>query len=351
MGNKLKDIFNENEVQNTLRVSFADEKAGKAFAASLQKVYQTGEPQKIEGIEKITAGCTDGTGHYAKDQMADAADIMIYPNKKEETFPVQTKYGEQMLELLSYAVEDGVVIETKEDFPVDVWLRMDRKTESCQFKFQYKPSRSESIEQIVKSYVTLYAYLKKVFLVKEEDKEYLQWSEICKQFENEITFFEKAWAVEKRLGQTFVTSYMKSASEEEWRECVLDIEELYTTLILGKAARLAAKLNATEQTCVYLEKDQQMETGKSIELTFTGKVTYRIFGEEISLYTANLLCNAVVKEVRHSAENGKKTMVWYGDKDSNPMYLAYTVHQTEDAAKQEAGQIMEHAERYRNAGK
>ncbi len=351
MGNKLKDIFNNHQIQNMLQVSFADKESGKKFAEAMQKLYQTGEPQKIEGIEKITAGCSDGVTHYAKDQMLDPADIMIYPGKSEESFPVETKYGEQILTLTSYAIEDGVVVETKEDFPVYVKFIFDRKTENCKLTFQYKPSRAENVEQVVKAYTLFYAYLKKTFQVGEGDKEYHQWQAICEQFEIEIAFYEKVWEVEKKLGKNFDTSYVKSVPVEEWRECILDVEELYTTLIMKKAVRLPAKLNATESTCVYLEKDQPIEVGKSIELTFTGSTTYQLFGEKITLYTANLLCNAVVKKVVREKKSDTKRKILYGDTDSSPMYIAYTVHMTEEDAQKENKQIMEHADLYREAGK
>ena len=48
-----------------------------------------------------------------------------------------------------------------------------------------------------------------------------------------------------------------------------------------------------------------------------------VCGQDILIYTANLLENAVIKEIIENRETGKTKML-YDEADNNPMFISYT---------------------------
>lgn len=129
------------------------------------------------------------------------------------------------------------------------------------------------------------------------------------------------------------------------------VEELYLLLIEKKIVRMDAKLTSTDSTGITLaSKERALEIGQAIDLTFTGDITYSIYEQNITIYTANLLSNAKIKEISET-ENGE-VRILYDDTDSMPMYISCTGHKTSNEAKEESSLIMrdkERTQKYREA--
>ena len=95
-----------------------------------------------------------------------------------------------------------------------------------------------------------------------------------------------------------------------------------------------------------IEKKEDL-LGTAVNLTFIGKVTYDILGREVTLFSANYLCNAVVGEVEESGEDkGTITLIPEADKS---MYMAYTVYETPEEVNTGLKEIITRREEYYNA--
>ena len=84
-----------------------------------------------------------------------------------------------------------------------------------------------------------------------------------------------------------------------------------------------------------------------MKLTFLGHVEFSFLQHTISLHTACLIMNAVVKDVQ--VKDDDTLTVFYGESDSNPMYIAYSAFKTKEDAEYEADNIFNHAADYENA--
>lgn len=69
--------------------------------------------------------------------------------------------------------------------------------------------------------------------------------------------------------------------------------------------------------------------------------------QTVTLHTANLLVNALVKDIQESDDGTVKIL--YGDTDSKPMYISFSAFETSEEAKQESDTILQHDEIYVNA--
>lgn len=92
---------------------------------------------------------------------------------------------------------------------------------------------------------------------------------------------------------------------------------------------------------------ESIEVGTALSLTFVNNITYSLWGINVTLYAANLLSNAIVKEINWIADDEVKIV--YGDEDSRPMYISYRAFKTEEEAEDEMIHIMENREEYENA--
>ena len=127
-----------------------------------------------------------------------------------------------------------------------------------------------------------------------------------------------------------------------------DIDELYLLLCEKKVVRLSAKLTSTSSTAVTMNNaEASLSIGDKIALTFIGSIEFSFLKQSVTLHTANLLINALVKDIQKCDDGTVRVL--YGDTDSKPMYISFSAFQTSEEAKQESETIMQHESIYVNA--
>ena len=119
-------------------------------------------------------------------------------------------------------------------------------------------------------------------------------------------------------------------------------------MIKGKPIRQNAKITVTDSIGIIIDSNQfNIEVGENILLAYLREVEYHVYGVKISIYTANLVLNAIVKQIL-KGDNGS-TQIIYDDTDSKPMYISYTGYMTEQEANEELQVIMSKRAEYSEA--
>ena len=132
------------------------------------------------------------------------------------------------------------------------------------------------------------------------------------------------------------------------REEQQDIDELYLLLCEKRVVRLNAKLTSTNLTSVAMNHtDTPLSIGGKIALTFLSTIEFNFLKQTVTLHTANLLVNALVKDIQECDDGTVKIL--YGDTDSKPMYISFSAFETKEEAEQEGDNILQHDEVYINA--
>lgn len=93
--------------------------------------------------------------------------------------------------------------------------------------------------------------------------------------------------------------------------------------------------------------EASLSIGDKIALTFIGSIEFSFLKQSVTLHTANLLINALVKDIQKCDDGTVRVL--YGDTDSKPMYISFSAFQTSEEAKQESETIMQHESIYVNA--
>ena len=157
-------------------------------------------------------------------------------------------------------------------------------------------------------------------------------------------FFKRLHTIENELGLSISPSLLNELPQEEQQ----DIDELYLLLCKKQVVRLNAKLTSTDSTSIAMNhSNNSLNIGNKIALTFLSTIEFSFLKQTVLLHTANLLVNALVKDIQECSDGTVKIL--YGDTDSKPMYIAFSAFKKEEEAKQEADSILQHDEIYINS--
>ena len=213
------------------------------------------------------------------------------------------------------------------------------------FHFMTKPEYLESIlrrKAIIPRYcVETIDYLN-IYTPVENGKVSL--SDVKRYFHCYESFLRRLNAIESKLSISIPPILLNDLPREEQQ----DIDELYLLLCEKKVVRLNAKLTSTDSMSVDMKyTETPLTIGSKIVLTFLSDIKFNFLKQAITLHTANLLINALVKDIQKSDDG--TVQILYGDTDSKPMYISFSAFETVEEAKHEENTILQHDEIYVNA--
>lgn len=98
--------------------------------------------------------------------------------------------------------------------------------------------------------------------------------------------------------------------------------------------RANTKITSTQANKIEISREREEPIiGTKIALCFTRKIEFVLLGQQIIIYTANALINAIIKDFQ---KNGNQVSLFYGDTDCQPMYVSYSAFLQEEQAITEA---------------
>ena len=204
------------------------------------------------------------------------------------------------------------------------------------YKIQFE--KASTIEEVAESFCLANALLTKLYRPEAphvDKQEAITIIDVKNYFRYHESFLRRLLAIEKMLDLSIPPKLLKDLSREQQQ----DIDELYLLLVLHKTVKLNGKLTSTESTSITVnEGSSSSVVGSAIEMTFSGTIDYDFWGQSLKLYTANLLTNAIVKEIHEEADG--KIKLLYGDTDSKPMYISFSAFRTQEEASAELKTIM-----------
>lgn len=344
MSNKLKDIFSNKMFDLGGTLHFQDSKSKEKFFEALQIVESEERAVEVKGVSSLTTKVRDGEMEYPFLEQKELIKVFITP--PIVPFVLNTEYGEKTVLFKRYQTTNEIILETDENEVVYFRIVFIRNTSKITFTYRTQPHLAKTVKDIIENYNTAIAFLNTIFIYKDSQDLSDRNAFIYNMRESILrleSFFKRLYSLEQELGLSFQPTQINDTENDE-----RELEELYLLLIEKKVIRLNAKLNETESTGIKMELGyHKLEVGSKITLTFLGESEYTIYGQKISVYTANLLSNAIIKAVKEGEDGTIKIL--YGDTDDRPMYISYTGFKTKNEAEQEMKTIMEHKERYTEA--
>lgn len=332
MANKLKGIFSNDTPEYKSTLEFKDSDAYRSFKVALNAVEQEGRSMPIEGVESIATYMQLHGVQFPVHKQTNISDFTILPYKERTNYSVIWDGKEKTYTFSRYHITDGIVLETDKDVVVYMKLVFTENAQKVKITYELQYHYANSLSEIEFEMNACINFLAKFYAPTKElgnEEDNIRMDEIFHYLRYASTFFSRLCAVEKTLGLSFSTEMLNTMTGEDQQ----DIEELYLLLCQKIPLRLNAKINSTDATKFELS-DIKTEAviGEHISLAFIREVHYTLFGQEFSLFTANALINAVIKDIQHHNE---MTTIFYGDTDSQPMYISFSGFLTEELARKE----------------
>lgn len=345
MGNKLKDIFSNKMFDLGGNIRFDNVEAYKKFLEALKIVEEEGRVVEVEGVSSISTKVTSGNFEYPFSKADRVEKVCVGPSIEKVPITLQTEMGERTLQLGRYHTTSEIILET--DKKSIVYLKLSVKKESGQIIFSYRaqPELAKNIEEIIESYSIIGAFLNYLFKddIHAPQDEYEMIENIKKYFYGAVAYYKRV----RKIEETFEIKFNPAKQNEKGND-EQELEELYLLIFEEKALRYNAKLNGPGDVEITMKAlEPQLAIGKKIEMTFSGTAEFDIYGEKILIYTANLLANAVIKEIKEETDG--KMKIWYDDTDSEPMFISYMGFKTLGEREKELEKMMDHKKKYIDA--
>ena len=333
MSNKLKDIFSNDPPGFNSKLRFKDSEAYQHFCSAVSTVHQDGCCVDIEGVDSISTYMQLQGIQIPIEQDTNITKFMIGPSKEKVSFTVVWDNKEKIYNFYRYFINDGVILETEDSKKVTIKYQM---------QFQY----AKTTEEIVFETNACIAFLTKLCDPSKQigtSEDISTTKDFIENLKRTAMFFSHLSDLQKALNLTFAIKEVVSMSTDDQQ----DIEELYLLLCKKVPLRLNKKINSTESLDINAP-DIQAEPiiGTKLFLVFSKESDYELLGQSFSIFTANAVINAIVKDVK---KDGKTTTIYYGDTDSQPMYIAFSAFLTEDETKEETSRNLGGEEKYINA--
>ena len=347
MPNRIKDIFNNDMFNMSTQLRFKDEVAYKSFLTALETVQKEGCAVPIDGISSISTEINNQGTKYPVVEHTSVSQFVVYPSF--DPFTIRLQVGDQEKELVFWRniARNKTVVKTDDNAVVffEFSFFPNENKHTITYKTQY--DKATTIEEVVEAFCVANALLTKLYNPEPaivDKKDAISITNVKNYFRHHEAFLRRLSAVEKELEVSFSPSLLNDLPLEQQQ----DIDEVYVLLILHKMVRLNGKLTSTESTSITVdEKSFPSSVGSAIELTFSGTIDYSFLEQTVRLYTANLLTNAIVKEILKESDG--KVKLLYGDTDSKPMYISFSAFKTKEEASSELKTIMEKKDTYLNA--
>lgn len=345
MANKLSDIFSDKPLKKAFKISFEDSKARLQFVETLKDPKNSGKTIDVKGIKKLKTELKSGNKTIPLDDVDHIMDTKVFIHEHYLPIEFDTAKGKSIINFSCKAQGEDMICETSE--PSIVYMKMTFHSDKDYYSFDYRarPNLAVNLEELRGAYEDALAFLEYMFR-PDNDEAQVSGSEsldIAKTyFRDSIKLYEKMLALEKELMMEFRP--ISHFTDEEYE----DVEELYALLINSKVLRYNAKITSNVAKGVsVLVGNREMVIGKELDMTFINQNTYTVWGNNINLYTANLLTNAIVEDIIDNGDGSTKIL--YKENESKPMFISYRGFTNLKQAEEELEQIMDHVEQYREA--
>lgn len=357
MGNKLRDIFQNDEPVFGGEFSFADDETRNRFAEAMQKLQNEGGSYRVGDGVSFKTSLKNGKNSSEKYVFheGEMKDLVIY--SEPEMFPIDVEIDQEkrQIKCLRTKINSGLIISAPKNSVVDFKIRLNFDKHMMELSVTPQFECAKCSSDVIDAYKIVDSVFRKFLLTEEEildlpekqnkqrKKDVDQIVSLLKRIKQEIRIFEIVFLIEEKLDMKFdITQFARKT------EYLQDVEELYFALIKKLPIRLNAKVTPSDTNGINVNwKDKDLIVGSQINITFGNKIIYNVCGTEIIFFTANMLSNAAVKKILPQ-ENGQ-TKVILGDDDVCPMYVSYKIYTKKEEAQSEVDSMIERKEEYIHA--
>ena len=301
----------------------------------------------VDGVASVSTAVGHLDTKFPLVEQTNITQVIVGPAEEPVPITLDVDGNKKTITLLRSRIKDKVILRSEPDFIVafNIAFLLSENKHTLNYKVQFE--KAKSIREVADSFNIAEALLAHLYNFEDnipsEDGN-ISLLDIKEHFRRYKSFFKRLCAIENKLDISISPDLLNALSLEEQQ----DIDELYLLLCEKKVVRLSARLTSTSSTAVTMNNAEvSLSIGDKIALTFIGSIEFSFLKQSVTLHTANLLINALVKDIQKCDDGTVRVL--YGDTDSKPMYISFSAFQTSEEAKQESEAILQHEDIYVNA--
>lgn len=349
MPNKLRDIFTKKPLERKTRFEFFDEAGYVSFIEGLKKVGAEGCPVEVKGVKAVHNTVGNGTVNYSDECETEIVKSFICPYSESLVVKLNTEFGEEELCLNRIHINNGFLIKVSIGEVINFTLKSNLQVYETTFSYKTNLKNAKTVNDLKRNMASACAFCRYIFknenelkrITTDDETQITNIKGVLDHFDNSLRIFKHLDYINERFKLNILPSEFNESNNYE------DVEELYYAL-KGAPIRSTESFSSLKSGVREIDVEKKDDIlGMAVNLTFPGTVTYDILGREVTLYSANFLCNAVVAEFEENGEDRGTVMLKPGADKS--MYMSYTVYETPEEVNKGLKEILNRRDEYYNA--
>ena len=306
MPNKIKDIFSDDMFNINGSLRFSDDEAYKNFLSALEIAYAEGRVVPVEGVTSVATTVGHLGAKFPLEEHTNITQFFVGPAVETVPITLDVDGEEKTITLLRSRTKDKVILRSEPDSIVtfNFTFLLGENRHTVNYKVQFE--KAKSIREVADSFSIAAALLAHLYSREDNtpaENGKVSLSDVKEYFRCYKSFFKRLSAIESKLAISISPSLLNDLPREEQK----DIDELYLLLCEKKVVRLDAKLTSTDSTSVAMNRTETpLSIGSKIALIFLSSIEFNFLKQTVTLHTANLLVNALVKDIQESYDGTSK---------------------------------------------
>lgn len=332
MGNKLRELFEDDEQKYVQKLKFKDAESYRKFVESIISLKEDGKSFKAEGIESAKTLIENGNIQYPVANSDNIEGMYFYPGSEEIVVPIDVGESHTEMKFIRTISDNNVILKTKPKAVVELNITLNKNEGKIVFSYNTHVNNAENMTILISEYERTLLFFNMLFSLEKSNKEI---SKVRDFFDDSINYFKRI----NELGEKLGISISPAELPDDIKNQML-AEKLYLLLVEHKYIRNNDKVISFNDVRTTIDMDEN----KEFNVYYTTPRKYYLFGKEFTVYECCCIFNAIISRI-DSAEN----KVFLRDTDIAPMYRSISAFVNEEEAEKECSCISDNIEKYRAA--
>ena len=338
MSNKLKILFDDTSEQCTGKINFDSKEAADAFELEIKNIYRDGQPKEIKNVSYIKLNEKDGDNIYSTMNACNIKKCVVGIAEEKIKFPVVIDGRKDEVILYKKVLSEKIVLDTRNDAVIEMHFTFPKQGEEIEYNYATHIDKANDLKELIEGYKRALALIKNIFAQNTEVPEL---NSMIRFFNGSINSFVRIKELTDMLKIAVTPSEITEINDDDYI-----IEKLYLLLVKSTKIRINDKLTSVTAENVTDNLDKNLK-GNTLLATYTKKWDVHLFNTTFTIYTANCVFNAIVSDIKDDGAGNRK--IYFIDRDSKPMYCAYSAYMNKEDAEAECAKALHFDETYANA--
>jgi len=330
MKNRLQQVFSHTQPESYLgQMKFNNTEFSKEFQEKLEKMYKTGDPQKIDGVDSIELNQIINGETYPLDSQQSIVNVYIAPQKEPVKIEVETQFGKFTWDFYRTVLDEKIIVKTLKKSIVDIKFEF-LKTNIVNFTVKSNPQCASSIIEIIHTYSAVLALFERLF-----NESPSQLSDIISSFQNELKFWQRAHQIEEVLNISFELNLVDA---KRLTEDMQEVDGLYLLLVEKLVLRENKGFSSFTVSSLLKKGDVPIANiNDKFALSFNSKDEINIWGVKICIHSICVAFNHIIDSIKEN----KEVTVFLREDESNPRYISFKGFISEKEQEEESIKLNE----------